>query len=86
MQRTSTASDDPFLDVHGVARRYGVKAATIWGWASKGRLPQPVRLTPGCSRWRRKDLEAWEDQQAAESGRNRREYEEKRRKQSRERA
>lgn len=79
MQRTLTPPADLFLDVHGVARRYNVKVATVWAWANKGRLPQPVRLTPGCSRWRLKDVEAWEEQRAAESGCNRREYEERQR-------
>ena len=55
-----------FLDVHGVARRYGVTAATVWSWISQGILPQPIRLTPGTSRWALKDLEAWEEEKRQE--------------------
>ena len=66
MKRKSTDYDLAFLDVHGVAKRYDVKAATIWAWMSKGRFPQPLRLTPGCSRWSVNDLKAWEDEKRAD--------------------
>ena len=66
MKRKSTDYDSAFLDVHGVAKRYGVKPATIWAWMSQGRFPQPLRLTPGCSRWSSEDLRAWEDQKRSE--------------------
>jgi predicted DNA-binding transcriptional regulator AlpA len=74
MKRTLDAKEPSFLDVNGVAARYNVKAATVWAWAREGKLPQPVRLTAGTSRWRVKDLEAWEEQRMAESGRNRRDF------------
>lgn len=35
-----------------LAARYDVSRATIWRWVREGRLPAPVKLTPGCSRWR----------------------------------
>lgn len=35
-----------------LAARYDVSRATIWRWVREGRLPPPVKLTPGCSRWR----------------------------------
>lgn len=43
-----------------LAARYGVGRATIWRWAQNGRIPQPVKLSPGCTRWRLADLEEWE--------------------------
>ena len=52
---------DVFLRDTDLAKRYGVSRNTIWRWAREnGDMPQPVRLTPGCSRWRLADLEAWE--------------------------
>ena len=41
-------------DTH-LASRYGVSRATIWRWVSEGRLPKPIKLTPGCSRWNLQD-------------------------------
>jgi predicted DNA-binding transcriptional regulator AlpA len=35
-----------------LAARYGVNRSTIWRWASKGNLPAPTQLSPGCTRWR----------------------------------
>ena len=67
MKRTRTDFEPAFLDIHAVARRYDVKRATIWSWMSQGRFPQPLRFTPGCSRWSSEDLRAWEDQKRAES-------------------
>ena len=35
-----------------LANYFDVSRATIWRWVKTGKLPQPVRITPGCSRWR----------------------------------
>jgi prophage regulatory protein len=40
-----------------LAERYDVSRATIWRWVSKGILPKPVKLSPGCTRWRKDDIE-----------------------------
>ena len=83
MKRTRNDYEPPFLDVYGVARRYGVTRATIWSWMAKNRFPQPLRLTPGCSRWSLEDLRAWEDEKRSECA-PRHEWEEgQRRKQQR---
>lgn len=79
-----TTSPPEFLDVYGVANRYGVTAATVWSWIHQGKLPQPLRLTAGTSRWRLKDLEAWEDQKAAEAAPRRQWEEAQRRKRMKE--
>lgn len=47
-----------------VAQRYGVSRATVWRWAQNKRFPQPVKLSPGCSRWRIADLEKFETDRA----------------------
>ena len=43
-----------------LASRYSVTRGTIWRWAAEGRIPQPLKLTPGCARWRIVDLESFE--------------------------
>ena len=62
-----TRNDEPaFLDIHGVARRYNVTRATVWSWMQQGKFPQPMRITPGCSRWPLEDLKTWEDEKRSE--------------------
>ena len=59
-------SDAEFLSDLGVAARYGVTAPTIWRWVKKEPgFPQPVKLSPGTTRWRLDELEAWEASRAA---------------------
>lgn len=57
-----------FLTVDEVAARYAKTPHSIWRWSRTGYLgfPEPVRLTPGCTRWRLFDLERWEAERAAE--------------------
>jgi prophage regulatory protein len=64
MERTNYAP--AFFDVHGIARRYDVKPATVWAWMQQGKFPQPLRLTAGCSRWSLDDLKDWEKQKRSE--------------------
>ena len=66
MERTKTNFEPAFLDINAVAKRYNVTRATIWSWMSQGRIPQPMRITPGCSRWSLEDLRAWEDEKRSE--------------------
>lgn len=46
-------------DVH-LARRFGVSRATVWRWSRNTGFPSPVRLGPGCTRWRSTEIESWE--------------------------
>jgi predicted DNA-binding transcriptional regulator AlpA len=48
-----------------LAERYAVGRTTIWRWSQEGRLPRPVHLSPGVTRWRLPDIEAFEAQHAA---------------------
>ena len=51
-----------FLNVHGVAARYGVSVPTIWRWLKNGKgLPAPIHLSNGTTRWRIADLDAFYD-------------------------
>lgn len=43
-----------------LAARYGVSRTTVWRWAQHGRIPQPVKLSPGCTRWKLSEIEVWE--------------------------
>lgn len=39
-----------------VAARLSIGKSTVWRWLDHGRLPQPVKLSPGCTRWREQDI------------------------------
>lgn len=41
-----------------LAARYGVSRSTIWRWVASGRLPSPVALSPGTTRWLVSEIEA----------------------------
>lgn len=49
-----------YLSDKQVAERYGVHRATPWRWAEAQDFPAPVKITPGCTRWRLADVEEWE--------------------------
>lgn len=51
---------DTFLSVAQLAARFGVNPSTIWRWVQAGSFPKPVSLSPGCTRWRLAEIEAWE--------------------------
>lgn len=46
--------------------RYGCSVVSIWRWRKTQGFPEPVVLSPGCTRWHIDDLIAWE---AARGGR-----------------
>ncbi|QCO57389.1 helix-turn-helix domain-containing protein (plasmid) [Pseudorhodobacter turbinis] len=50
------ATDDIYLTVEEVAERYRVSPATIWRWKRAGDFPRAVKVGPGCTRWRLKDI------------------------------
>jgi prophage regulatory protein len=39
-----------------LARYFDTSRSTIWLWAREGRLPQPVKLSTGSTRWSNKDI------------------------------
>jgi prophage regulatory protein len=39
------------VSVDVVARLVDVTKPTAWRWARDGRLPKPLTLSPGCTRW-----------------------------------
>jgi predicted DNA-binding transcriptional regulator AlpA len=42
----------------------GVHPISVWRWARNGRLPKPIKLGPGTTVWRARDIELWLDQKA----------------------
>lgn len=43
-----------------LAEHFGVHRITIWRWAkSDPSFPKPIQLTPGCTRWKLAEVEAW---------------------------
>ncbi len=54
-----------------LAERYAVARPTIWRWARTDKtFPRPVKLTPGCSRWKLADLEKWESRRSGSGGKD----------------
>lgn len=47
--------------------RYGNHKSWPWRRAKLDRdFPKPIRLSPGCTRWRLSDIEAWEHRKSAD--------------------
>ena len=44
-----------------LSERYKVGRATIWRWLKDNLdFPKPVKLSPGCTRWKMSEIEKWE--------------------------
>ena len=51
-----------------LSERFGVHRMTPWRWLkSDPTFPKPLKLTPGCTRWRLSEIEAWEAQKAKDT-------------------
>lgn len=46
---------------------YAISAPTVYRWVKNRVLPPPVRLGPNTSRWKRADLQEWEQSRAQEA-------------------
>ena len=49
-----------FLSDLEVSQRYKINRVSVWRWVKSNGLPSPVKLSPGCTRWKLTELEAWE--------------------------
>lgn len=48
------------IDVNAVAQRLAVSRASVWRYAAQNpQFPKPLKLSPGCARWRADEVEAW---------------------------
>lgn len=45
-----------FASDKALSRHFEVSRATIWRWTQEGKLPQPVKLSPGCTRWKWEEI------------------------------
>lgn len=56
-----TLAVSAYLTDINTGERYRVSRQTIWRWvATDPTFPPPVKLSPGCTRWKLSDLMAWE--------------------------
>jgi prophage regulatory protein len=54
-----------YLTDRQIGVRYNVHHLTPRRWAKDDpTFPKPIRLTPGCTRWKLSDIEAWEEAKA----------------------
>jgi prophage regulatory protein len=44
-----------------------VGPSTLWRWVASGKFPKPRKLSERVTAWRCEDVQAWLDQQGAES-------------------
>lgn len=63
---TEAVSFNAYLRVSDIARsRSGkpgllpVTTSTWWAWVKSGKAPAPIKLSPGCTVWRRADVIAF---------------------------
>ncbi|MEC9388073.1 MAG: AlpA family phage regulatory protein [Pseudomonadota bacterium] len=56
---------EKYLSARELASRYQVSLVTPWRWAKKDSFPSPVKLGPGCTRWKLSEIEAWEASRGA---------------------
>jgi predicted DNA-binding transcriptional regulator AlpA len=52
----NAAQADAWVSRAEIARRYNVSYMAVYGWMRRGRIPQPVRLSPHCLRWRLSEI------------------------------
>ncbi|NGM46909.1 AlpA family phage regulatory protein [Rhodobacter sp. SGA-6-6] len=54
-----------FISDAQIAKRYNVTKPTIWRWVrTDPTFPRPMKLSPGCTRWKLAEVEAWEAEKA----------------------
>ena len=51
---------ETFFSDKQLSLKYGVGRSSIWRWVQKGKFPKPIKLSPGCARWKLSDIEKWE--------------------------
>ena len=58
-----------YLSDKQVAERYSVTRQTVWRWSrERADFPKAANPSPGCTRWKLADLEAWETAHVSERG------------------
>jgi prophage regulatory protein len=54
---SSTQTLPRYLSDTQLAEAFSISRATVWRWTAAGSLPQPVKLSPGCTRWKLADID-----------------------------
>lgn len=55
-----------YVSDQNLAGRYSVTRQTVWRWLKTDpAFPKPISLSPGCTRWRLDEIEAWEAERRA---------------------
>jgi prophage regulatory protein len=58
-----------YLSDKNLSERFGVTRPTVWRWHRiDPTFPRAVSLSPGCTRWKLEEIEAWEKSQASHRG------------------
>lgn len=59
---------DVYLSDRQIGKRFGVHHLTPRRWVREDpAFPRPVKLSPGCTRWKLSEIEAWEALKARDS-------------------
>lgn len=61
---TEYPTDEVYLRDIEVAARIGIAVPTVWRWSRTGRLPEPIRFSAGCVRFRLSELLCFEEGRA----------------------
>lgn len=52
-----------------LAARFAVARTTIWRWVkTHNEFPQPYNLSPGCTRWKLSEVDAWAEALSGNEG------------------
>jgi len=58
--------NETYLSDIALGERFGVTRQTVWRWhREQSDFPSAIVLSPGCTRWKLSEIEAWEDRRAA---------------------
>ncbi|MDF1820715.1 MAG: AlpA family transcriptional regulator [Alcanivoracaceae bacterium] len=57
------SANETFLSAKQIKERYNIGSLTsVWRMTQAGHLPRPYKLSPGCTRWKLSEIEAWENE------------------------
>jgi predicted DNA-binding transcriptional regulator AlpA len=60
LTRVVRSQSQLYLRVQQLAQRWDVSVPTVWRWTADGKIPFPLKLSPGTTRWRLDEIEAYE--------------------------
>jgi predicted DNA-binding transcriptional regulator AlpA len=68
MGKTTAPQDNAervvYVSDRDLAKRYHNHRSALWRWVETRDFPKPIRLSPGCTRWKLDEVEQWEARQA----------------------